>query len=368
MTSTHLAFVTTGDIEKIATSKRAFGMAHPLMDLGYRVTIVLEDTPNNRIRAELEAPRAEFAWFKSAKTFAELKAKRKILRDLAPDVVYVGSYGFRNMVAPFAPCRATYLVEHSELASAIKNRSKMRNLIDFTLEKLSTWVFDGQVCASRYLENYIKERLGKSRQNRVIYSPYAYSHASLLGEGAAQVSASDTKKILYMGTLARNYGILDILSAFKTLSKDRDDITLVVLGSGRDADAARESAKELGIDAKVDFRGYVKEEELPSYLSQADTFVAPLFPTIQDIARCPSKMFMYLPFEKPVVTTKIGEAEEFFGEEYEFYFEPGSADGMAQKLELAVYGSDNWSPGWIAADHEWTARAATFDDWLKSIR
>ena len=49
-----ICFVTTGDISINATAKRALGMAAPLVQRGWAVTILLEDTTENRHRAEIE--------------------------------------------------------------------------------------------------------------------------------------------------------------------------------------------------------------------------------------------------------------------------------------------------------------------------
>lgn len=37
-----ICFITTGDIKNIATAKRALGLANPLADLGWEVSIIME--------------------------------------------------------------------------------------------------------------------------------------------------------------------------------------------------------------------------------------------------------------------------------------------------------------------------------------
>ncbi|TMV10339.1 glycosyltransferase family 4 protein [Ruegeria sediminis] len=364
--TTSIAFVTTGDIESIATSKRAFGMASPLAGLNYEVSILLEDTPNNRARLALEAPTARALWFDRGSASSELRTKRRILRELAPNIVYVGAYGVRNLVLPLAPTRAFYIVEHSELLSAIANRSMVRRVSDAVLERSSLRFFDGQVCASEYLVDFVKARLRAKAVRRVHYSPYAFTR-SVLTPGGAPAPGTAGQTILYMGTLARNYGILHILDAVAQLKETRPGVRLVVLGRGRDYETAVAHARIKGIEDNVDFKGYVPESELPEQLSSADVFIAPLFDTIQDIARCPSKMFMYLPFGKPVVTSPIGEACALFGPDYDFYFKPNDVASMRDRLMAALDRPGDWTPNWTARDHEWQARATAFDTWLRGL-
>ena len=52
-----ITFLTTGDIRKIATMKRALGMANPLADLGWQVSIVVMDCEENRSRSMLSCDR-----------------------------------------------------------------------------------------------------------------------------------------------------------------------------------------------------------------------------------------------------------------------------------------------------------------------
>ncbi|MEC7760320.1 MAG: glycosyltransferase family 4 protein [Pseudomonadota bacterium] len=365
----HIVFVTTGDIEDIATSKRAFGMTEPLTALGYRVAILLQDTPTNRSRLAAEAPSAEPHWFSAGPALREMRLKRRLLRQLSPDIVYVGAFGIRNAVLPLRPSRALYLVEHSELLSAISNTSLKRRVTNFVLEWLAFKAFDGQVCASRYLEDYVRDRLPQNAAERVHYSPYAYSRSTLLpaGGGSRDGAAGRKKRILYMGTLARNYGIFHIMEAVDRMRRSDPGFECVVLGKGRHFDEAVGHARALDLGEAIDFRGYVPEEELPGYFSSTDVFVAPIFDTIQDKARCPSKMFMYVPFNRPVVTSAIGEARELFGADYPFYFEPDNVDEMAACLTAALETPEDWTPPWSADDHEWTARAIAFDSWIDKM-
>ena len=150
----HICFITVGDIQQNASSKRAFGLAEPLTDLGYHVSIVMQDTAANRQRMAAEAPRARPSWFPASSQHAEVMAKRRAIQELKPDVVYVSAYGLRSAVVPLrSVAGAKYIVEYSELLSAIKGRSWWRRTIDHVLERIAIAVFDGHVCASRYLEN-----------------------------------------------------------------------------------------------------------------------------------------------------------------------------------------------------------------------
>ena len=86
--------------------------------------------------------------------------------------------------------------------------------------------------------------------------------------------------------------------------------------------------------------------------------------TIQDRARSPSKVFMYMHFNKPIITTKLGESVEIFSD-YEFYYDPDEEGSMALTMQKALFLSDNWNPKWDAKNHTWDDRAVNRIDWLE---
>lgn len=47
-----ICFITTGDIKNIATAKRALGLANPLADLGWEVSIIMENCEENKHRTK----------------------------------------------------------------------------------------------------------------------------------------------------------------------------------------------------------------------------------------------------------------------------------------------------------------------------
>jgi len=365
-----IAFVTTGDIARIATSKRAFGMAGPLSKLGYQVGLIAQDTVNNRERREIECPSADGLWFEGGSLLHEIKAKQRLIANFAPDIVYVCSFGARNLIVPFRSYKkAIYLVEHSELLSAIKGVSIAHYAKAKIFEFASPYWFDGQVCASQYLKNYFAQA-AKNLSDRaaVLYLPYAYSDEQLTPVPAdveeLLLQYEGKVKIVYMGTLAANYGILDILEAMHVLKNKGPDFRCIVLGDGRHAQMARERAEALGVADIVDFKGYVPDRKLPAYLSIADIFVAPIFNTTQDIARCPSKLYMYSAYNVPIVTSPFGEAKELLGEN-PFYFQPGNSLSMADALQRAAERTLDWSPSWVAAEQSWMERSKVFVAWVK---
>jgi len=359
-----ICFITLGDIEKVPTAKRAIGMAPELARLGHRVAIVLWDVPANRARFAMACPDAEPLWVSSDNMAGEIMNKIRAVRKWRPDLVYQTSFGLRNLAClRWLYCRgAKVIAEHCESYSSFGEFT--HRLCLKVLENRSVAEADGLACASRYLQEEF-ERYAKQRKSaaRTIYLPYAYPDY-LTPQGRA-TNDSGVKHILLMTALWKNYGVLDVVRAAKILSAKRTDFVVDIVGDGP---ARREMAKlidEQALGDHVFLRGFVPEKELNHWFSQASVFLAPLYNTVQDIARCPSKVYYYLPYQKPIVTCALGDPHELLKEDG-YYYSPGDIEDMADVLNRALNEENVFSFRSVqVAEHSWNFRARQFETWCK---
>ena len=363
----HIAFVTHGSFDKHATLKRATGMATPLLNAGYRVTILIEDSTVNREKVMLECPKVDVCWHLAGLSpFKERKHKQDSLKRLKPDLVWICAVGLRNWM--FRPKQSSVmLADHSELFSHV-GRNRLRRIFYWFVEWGHLICFDVHVCASRYLEKFYRQRLKiLSKSNRAHYSPYAYNPSTMCTDvpnsKKLQQRWRERKAILYMGSFWKNYGFWEMLYAFKNLAKQRDDFVAVFAGNGPEKENGIDWIKANGLEDVIHIEGYVPEENLPAYFTAAFAFLSPLQDTVQDKARCPSKLFMYLPYRKPIITCKIGEAKEIFGSSGN-YFIPSNIDSLTNVLDQ-VLNSTNSSKSITPEKHTYDARTSAFWDWYK---
>jgi glycosyltransferase involved in cell wall biosynthesis len=83
----------------------------------------------------------------------------------------------------------------------------------------------------------------------------------------------DGKMLLFVGRHTDQKGISYLLYALSKL--DRDDVTLVLGGTGHLTEQLKKFAELLGAEDDVVFAGYLPEEELGDYYDSADLFVSP---------------------------------------------------------------------------------------------
>jgi len=372
MNNKSILFITTGDISSIATMKRALGMANPLTEIGWEVTIVAEDCEENRKRIKLECnENVKIRYYQKAKIKAEVREKTKISKEVKADYIYFCSFSIRNrLIKSKLSYKPEILIEHSELQSSIPDLSLLKKIAAYTLEFASIMYADRLVCASKFLTSFYKKkaRIYSSKTLPVLYSPYAYNEEVMTSPRTIvdqlEKAYSGKKVFLYMGTMTRNYGLFTMIEAIKLVSEKRSDFIFIFIGKGRHLIEAKELVLNEKLSQWVEFAGYVEESQLSSFFQIADAFISPVNNTIQDIARCPSKIYMYLPFQKPVFTCPYGEPKEIFASNG-YYFDNSKPITLSGLMEN-MFDSKKMEKVINIEKHNWNSRSIEFDNWISN--
>lgn len=333
-------------------------MGEALAAHGHKVAIAVMDCPENRQRMLLEAPHCEPIWCRSG-LLREIADKIKMAWRWRPDVLYSTSYSLHNL-AGFRwvlPWKMKCVVEFCELYSYYP----VRRLNWAVWETLALFEYHYVLCASKFLLDHFSCACKRLKLRRSLeYLPYAYPSYLF----SAPIESAKRKHIVFMAAMSRGYGAFLVLEAFENLLRVRNDVVLVMIGGGPDLAEMRQWVSDRGLEQSVLLCGYVAEDLLNGYFSSASVFVSPMHETIQDKARCPSKLFYYLPYNKPIVTCRIGNPADVLGN-YGFYYRSQDPDDMARAFDCALTASETFSyPEGFVEKHSWNARAERFEKWI----
>ena len=128
---------------------------------------------------------------------------------------------------------------------------------------------DHLIAVSHYTAGKIEREYGGSAD--VIHN--GFSTVETTGRDLKAELGIDGEMVFYVGRHTDQKGISHLLYAIEKLR--RDDVTLVVGGSGHLTAQLRRFAELLGIDDRVMWVGYVAEDDLGDYYASADLFVSP---------------------------------------------------------------------------------------------
>jgi glycosyltransferase involved in cell wall biosynthesis len=357
-------------LSRHANMKRALGLAPHLIAAGHKVTICMEDAVENRaVVAEISGCDAIF--YPRSSWWRERNQKRRLLSSAGFDLVHICGLGWRNALLPGIELNVPAVIEHTELESAFLDTSIARRTAQWLLEFGSTIFYKNIVVSSKYLEQLFHRRLQfMGLRHRILYLPFA-SHESIADSAGSRAPAiaaefGSARVILYMGSIVRAYGVFDLLDALVEMHKTRTDWVCVYVGGGEDRPELEKQAVAKGLGHLIRFLGHVPEEDMAAWMRRAAVFISPLNDTVRDWARCPSKIFIYMMFGKPIVTCRIGENLNALGEDG-FYYDPGDRGSMCRAINHALDSSAGWCPGYKKETHTWKARASEYERWLQSI-
>ena len=333
----NFCFITTGSFSEHATLKRAFGMSKYFVKNGFGSTILLCDTDENHTLADsCETKGINCIFFRKSNSLLELLWKYQFLKNNHFDHVIINALCWRNSV--FLLSGQQCIIEHCELESRNYNVNALKRAKSAIIEALSFRLAKTHMCASRFLYYYVKQNLlKKNREHFVLWSPYAVDVD--IGKSSYKHNNNNNnarrKLILHIGTVVKNYGSHFMIEGLKALSKKRDDWVGVFIGTGPDLESAIKYTQELGLGQKLQFKGFVSESELETYLADATVCLSHLNDTFQDWARCPSKIYYYIATGKKIVTPKIGENAEALRSSG-FYYNHNSVNSFCNAISSAL--------------------------------
>ncbi|SEF55342.1 (1-_4)-alpha-D-glucan synthase (ADP-glucose) [Halobellus limi] len=128
---------------------------------------------------------------------------------------------------------------------------------------------DHLIAVSELTASDVREQYGGDCE--VIYN--GFSECETTGRDYKSELGIDGEMLFFVGRHTDQKGIAHLVYAMEKLR--RDDVTLVMGGSGHLTDQLKRFAELLGVDDRIEWVGYVPEEELGDYYASADLFVSP---------------------------------------------------------------------------------------------
>ncbi|MGD1892849.1 MAG: glycosyltransferase family 4 protein [Cyclobacteriaceae bacterium] len=198
--------------------------------------------------------------------------------------------------------------------------------------------FDGLIVISNNLLNFYQERI----RNKVQYAliPVLVDVAEF-----ASVNVDRKNIVAYAGNLSDDKdGLYTQIRAFAKASQQIDDLEFYIIGNAQrpsTKEKALELIRELGIENKVKFTGFVSRKELVEIFRSASALMLFKPNSIQAEYCFPSKIAEYLAAQSPVVTTSTGELKNYLiHEQTALLSAPEDQEGLARNLIKALSDSN----------------------------
>ncbi len=153
--------------------------------------------------------------------------------------------------------------------------------------------------------------------------------------GAASGFDSPGFTLVYVGVLNEFRGLDLLLDAIAELDRDTGEpVTLVVAGEGPHRDSLERRCRELDIEDRVTFLGWIDSERVPAFLASGDVGVIPHRVTPLTEYTIPNKLFDYMLAGLPVLARNITPIKRIVTEENCGRVLPPDASGADAAREI----------------------------------
>jgi predicted ATP-grasp superfamily ATP-dependent carboligase/glycosyltransferase involved in cell wall biosynthesis len=148
--------------------------------------------------------------------------------------------------------------------------------------------------------------------------------------------------VAYVGVMGYQDGVDVLLRCIDVLVNDMGvrDTTFALIGDGHAAESLRQQARELGIEAFVEFTGWIRDPaSLTTYLRTADACVSPEPSSPLNDHSTFIKVMEYMAFGIPIVAFDLAETRVSAGDAAA-YATPGDVNGFALLLREILTDGD----------------------------
>jgi glycosyltransferase involved in cell wall biosynthesis len=153
-------------------------------------------------------------------------------------------------------------------------------------------------------------------------------------EPASVANNGDHFQIVVVSSILKRYGIQTLIKAVPLLIKDIPEVKIDIIGSGEYRPDLEQVARDLGVEAYLNFTGYIPYENVPPHITRAHVCVAPM---IDDVG-APNKIFEYFALGKATVASNLPGIIALFDDSCVSYFQPDNEEELAAQI-LKLYHS-----------------------------
>ena len=113
-----------------------------------------------------------------------------------------------------------------------------------------------------------------------------------------------SKIVLFSGVMYNHRGVDILLKSVPSVLKNIPDAKFVLLGEGPQLEELKTLVQDLKIEKNVEFKGWIKRQEIPHYLAEASIAIGPLRSTNVTKNALPIKVLEYMAASLPILSQK----------------------------------------------------------------
>ncbi|MBU1095298.1 MAG: glycosyltransferase family 4 protein [Bacteroidetes bacterium] len=147
--------------------------------------------------------------------------------------------------------------------------------------------------------------------------------------------------VTYIGAFDLHRGIESVVKSMALLKKTITSIQLVLVGTGRNLTELKKMAQDLNVEEIISFEGWRSPDTLLSYIKSSDVCLIPHLKTQHTDNTIPHKLFQYMYFERPLISTNCNPIKRILDEtEAGLIYESNNHADLGDKI-LHLWNNDD---------------------------
>lgn len=149
--------------------------------------------------------------------------------------------------------------------------------------------------------------------------------------------------ILFLAVLIKRKGIYELVEAVNQLIKEKNEtscnINVIVAGSGIEEQKLKKLVRDLKIDDKFEFKGWVNKEQKIDILKKSQIFVLPSYNE-----GLPVSILEAMSYGLPIISTNVGSIEDAVKDNYNgIIVNPGNVSELKNAIHKLMKDKNLWN-------------------------
>jgi glycosyltransferase involved in cell wall biosynthesis len=144
-------------------------------------------------------------------------------------------------------------------------------------------------------------------------------------------------RILYTGMIDIHRGVGTAIRAVSILIKRYPKIKLIIAGSGLELGRLQELTSSLGVEANIQFTGWVDHSKVYELIQNSHICLIPHLKSEHTDTTLPNKLFDYMAMGKPVISSDIKPVARILNQYHcGIVYKSGNSDSLAEKIDFLL--------------------------------
>lgn len=250
---------------------------------------------------------------------------KRLVRGLRPDLVHAGPIQTCTFIAALSGFRPILAMSWGfDLMQDVHRNALWRFATRYALRRSDYFTSDAQVTRDQAVAHGM-------RPDRTIVFPWGVD-LKHFAPSTSRREADGGFTILCNRSWEPRYGVDVLANAFAQLARQRQDIGLILLNGGSQAQEIRRILMNAGVMDRVHFGGQVSQRDMPSWYHMADLYISPSHVDGSSVS-----LMEALACGLPVLVSDIPANREWVKDGINGWFFPdGDVQALAERIEAAI--------------------------------